>query len=369
VTIREALQRALDERAYTYVRTGERGTRGFVVGVGDTLLLFQRFNDFVPYGYLIVRLPSIHEVDSDGPDLRFFGSMMAAEGLSPARPDFIVPLDSLQAALRSIQQRGILVELQQENFDGEWGVEVGRLLDVYEQHTVLQLVSASGEWEDGECVLETPAVWRVVLATAYVEALQKYSGDPMTPRRHDRFRVRARSGLRESLQRALELRAYAWIETAGYRTMGFVIGVTDQLVLIHSFFDLADDGFVLIPTHLVGEVSWDGENPRFFGRMMEGEQLLDGVGHDIPVRLDSLPHALQAIRDQELLVQVDDRDEAHVGRLVESDDARTTLRYLSASGVWEDVREVETAHIVRVGFGNAYLRAFAKYASQPEGAS
>ncbi len=143
--VRPVLQRALDGRAYVEIRMDYRAMRGFVLAVSDTLVLFHRYSELFPYGYSIVHLHSIAEVDHDDPGLRFFASMLAAEGLVPTPPAFTVPLDSLPRALQALKEQRILVELQREDYDSEHGLEVGRLLNVHEQHTVLQLVSAAGE--------------------------------------------------------------------------------------------------------------------------------------------------------------------------------------------------------------------------------
>lgn len=94
------LRKALDERAYVWVEGAHTSFMGFVLGLSDSCVLIQRFNDFAEYGYAVLRRDIVAEVTYKTRSLAFFEHMMKGEGiLSRVGLGFELPLDSMHAAL------------------------------------------------------------------------------------------------------------------------------------------------------------------------------------------------------------------------------------------------------------------------------
>jgi hypothetical protein len=177
------------------------------------------------------------------------------------------------------------------------------------------------------------------------------------------------------LRKAMEERAYVWVHGPHTCFMGFVLGLSESLVLIQRFQDFAEYGYAVLRRDVVGEVLYRTRPLIFFQRMMKAEGVLGRVGLPFELPLDSMDAALLALQKQRSLVMFerdddysDDEDEWTadedwtVGEVLSSDAEKTEVRHVSSSGQWEErVRVLETPQIQRIEFESPYLRNIAKY--------
>jgi hypothetical protein len=174
--VSELLEKAYAERAYVWVYGPHACFMGFVLGLSESFVLVQRFQDFAEYGYALVRRDTIGDVLYRTRPLAFFEQMMEREGvLERVGLPFELPIGSMSVALRSIQQNRALVmfELDLADEDGEW--PVGEVLSADDARTELRHVSAWGEWEDRIRTLETSLIQRIEFESPYLRALAKYA--------------------------------------------------------------------------------------------------------------------------------------------------------------------------------------------------
>lgn len=170
------------------------------------------------------------------------------------------------------------------------------------------------------------------------------------------------------LERALAQRCYVWVHGPDFTFMGFIVDLSESLVLIHRFLDFADNGFAIVRRSVIEAVDVGSRSLKFFEMMMRGEGVIGSLEAEFAIPMDSLASALRAIQSQRFLVLLDrgaheDPDsEFNVGELLTVDDLHTRIRFVTSWGEWQNDSVVEMPHIVRTEFGTPYLRALQKYA-------
>jgi hypothetical protein len=164
----------------------------------------------------------------------------------------------------------------------------------------------------------------------------------------------------ELLQSACDQRRYVWLQ--GLRPFtGFVLAVSESLVLVHDFNDFMHDGYAVMRRDTISElrcsISDDEHSMKFFEQMMvkEGAVARVGIGYTVP--LDSIASAARALH-----APVD--EDLHVGMVLSADDLRIRTKCVTSSGEWLDAEcELITSHVQLIEFGSAYLKALQKYST------
>lgn len=169
------------EKRYLWLTGMDYTFMGFVLGLTDSFVLFQRFRDFAPNGYAVVRRDLLTEVVGNSPAVRFFERMLAGEGiLEKVGLRFDVPLDSIVAVIRAVQRERLFVLLtcsEHRDPDVDREYDVGEILCCDDELTKLRYLTAAGAW-DGESDLATCDIERIEFDTPYLVNLQKYAGPP-----------------------------------------------------------------------------------------------------------------------------------------------------------------------------------------------
>ena len=173
-----------------------------------------------------------------------------------------------------------------------------------------------------------------------------------------------------TLKVAIERRKYVWLTGPDFTFMGFVLGLSDTLVLFQRFRDFSENGYAVIARRVVEEISSDSPALRFFEHMMAGEGLLSQVGLRLPISISSIAQTLESVRASRLFVTIvcaehheEGSDLEHdVGEVLAVGAEAVTLRQVSASGVFLEKLNVEFSEIERIEFGSPYLLHLQKYA-------
>ncbi len=154
-------------------------TNGFVVAVGEQLVLLQAFHDFYPEGLAILRIHDITDVRS-GEHERFWERMLQGEGITAATLSReLPPLDSMPRLLSALLERGENVILECEDDDGPiCDFYIGCLLKVDDVVVEFANFDALGRWDEEPHRIELDEITLVELETPYLRILSKHVQSP-----------------------------------------------------------------------------------------------------------------------------------------------------------------------------------------------
>jgi len=153
---------------------------------------------------------------------------------------------------------------------------------------------------------------------------------------------------------------------------GYLIAMSDDLALLHTFDDFEPDGYMIIRTDDVEDVT-RGKHERHWDRMLGGEGLLSGLDPEFSIDLSSMRTAIADIQRLfgKMVIQCEDRDEddeetMYLASVVELTDRDAVIDELDATGHWGDEPEaIPYLDITTVEFDTPYINRFWKYAEGP----
>ncbi|MEO0476270.1 MAG: hypothetical protein AAF085_09945 [Planctomycetota bacterium] len=151
-------------------------SEGFVIGLSNSLCLYQYFRDFFCDGYCVCRLQDITDIES-GEKEAFFTRRAIALGYAVAggtAPRFDTPLDSWSALLNKLQSENIHVGLHAEA-EKSRAMTVGELIDVTNTKVVLRACSVLGEWHEENAVYEMDEISFLQFGDRYINAFQTFT--------------------------------------------------------------------------------------------------------------------------------------------------------------------------------------------------
>ena len=177
MTFRPDLEGARDDRSFVQVRRsrGELVIDGFVLAVGERVVLLQQFRDFAPDGWTLLRIDDIVgiEIARD-----FWQRVLRAEDLGPH--PLPLPIDgplTFTSALRAAGGRGRLAIVECEAENDEDDFLLAQVLTVDDLRARLRPVSMEGTWFTVETIVMT-TVTRVQLETPYALMYAKHGEPP-----------------------------------------------------------------------------------------------------------------------------------------------------------------------------------------------
>ena len=149
---------------------------------------------------------------------------------------------------------------------------------------------------------------------------------------------------------------------------GFVLGLGNDLVLLHQFHDFYPEGYTVLRIADIKRVR-SGEHERFWDRMIKGEGLMEQVGIAYEVPLDDFQSLLTALhgREQHVVVECEDRktaeyDDFFIGRVVALDDDSVSLLTFDSLGSWNtEPSIIAFSDITQIQFDTPYIRSITKY--------
>ena len=152
---------------------------GYVVGLGDALVLVHQFHDFYPEGYAALRLEDITSIRS-GPYERVWERMLEAEGLIAglrlANPPRLSSVRELLIDL-STRRETVIVECE----DLEDAIEdfyIGRILDVGADTLHFANFDALGNWDAEAHAIALDEITIVQFATPYARTFARHLERP-----------------------------------------------------------------------------------------------------------------------------------------------------------------------------------------------
>lgn len=153
------------------------------------------------------------------------------------------------------------------------------------------------------------------------------------------------------------------------RCNGFVLGLSEDWVLVNQFHDFASEGYTILRVNDICGVR-SGEYERKWESMLASEGTLDQVGITYEVGLQNIRSILESLHglERNIIVECEDQDDSdedefYIGRIVKVvEDDHLQFKHFDALGRWEeDVVELPLSRITKVQFDTPYIITFSKY--------
>lgn len=157
-------------------------TNGFVLDVGDDLVIVQQFHDFYEEGCSVLRLCDIDDVRS-GEHERYWERLFAAEGIRRREQAPLgVRATRMADVLRACQEAGAgaIVEYESE-YDDDAAFILGLVREVEEDRVHMLALDPLGRWADVPSV-DLVDITAVQLDTPYIRTYLRHAGPPPTAR-------------------------------------------------------------------------------------------------------------------------------------------------------------------------------------------
>ncbi|MCB9569715.1 MAG: hypothetical protein H6710_21275 [Myxococcales bacterium] len=174
VRVRSALAEAARERRYVQI-SGRSGVQvsGFVLDVGDALVLLAKVHDLSFDGYEVVRLSAIDKVRRSAVDEFFEGMIRGAGEAIPADPG-LGSLTAMGAVLRGIGERWSVVGIEHEDdaLEDALRFRVGAILGADDLRVRLRYITTTGHFRGVE-VITTHQITSVAFGAPYYDAFAR----------------------------------------------------------------------------------------------------------------------------------------------------------------------------------------------------
>ncbi len=155
------------------------------------------------------------------------------------------------------------------------------------------------------------------------------------------------------------------------RLNGYLLGLSDQLGLLHCFHDFMPDGYIVFRLAYVETVR-SNEYERFWDRMLAAEGLLSGVDEKPEVDLTSFGSAIRSISNhfQMMIIESqfpgEESQDFYIGQVVSLKKDEVVFDHFDGLGRWESEPSViPLREISFVQFATPYIEIFGKYLDGP----
>jgi hypothetical protein len=143
---------------------------GFVVGVGDALVMLHRLSDRIDLdGYEILRLRDVTAFRDDFPQASFYRRALELKGETAMEPEAI-DLSSVAAALRGVGEAQPLITLHRERAAPD-EVAIGRVRQTLPSGVRLHWITPSAEWADDDTLYRYDSITRIEFGGEYERTL------------------------------------------------------------------------------------------------------------------------------------------------------------------------------------------------------
>lgn len=157
------------------------------------------------------------------------------------------------------------------------------------------------------------------------------------------------------------------VDSADEPVFGYLIGLSDDLALLHTFADFDPDGYLIVRTDDVEEVR-RSEHEAFWDKMLAAENALSGLIRPPEIDLGSVRAAVASVAAQypHMIIETEDTDEQgeewrnfHLGVLLEAHDDFAEFHGYNGLGVWaEKPVLLWYSDITLIRFDTRYANAF-----------
>jgi hypothetical protein len=177
--LRKRLKRlARDQRFLRITRSlpGDPSDNGFIVGVGEELILLHQFHNFHPECYVVMLLDDVQDIRS-GKREKLFADIIRGESI---HTDYslkeILDLKSVEILMKSLVARYefVILECESRIWSGEDDFYIGRLLSVDEEKTTLRYLSSLGVLDSGATSVQHRDVTKIEFDSPYINLMSRH---------------------------------------------------------------------------------------------------------------------------------------------------------------------------------------------------
>lgn len=149
---------------------------------------------------------------------------------------------------------------------------------------------------------------------------------------------------------------------------GFIHKIEANLLIIQQFHDFFCEGYVIIKLSDIIRFR-SNEYERFFENILQKEGLLNKVGYNYSLPLNSIESVLHYfIKEQQIIIvecesiESDDDDKFYIGKAVDIEDSIIWFIEINALGKWEKTEiGIKIRNITQIQFDTPYIQIFSKY--------
>ncbi|MFN0110700.1 MAG: hypothetical protein ACKVZH_17720 [Blastocatellia bacterium] len=176
--------------------------------------------------------------------------------------------------------------------------------------------------------------------------------------------------LKKKLSSAVSKKRLAFVERRNItaeNSHGFVLQVSDDLVLFQQASDFLIDGYAVIRLEDITSLR-SGIYERFFEKMYRGEGVMAQIGELPAVDLSDWKSLLKSLKKigQNVIIECENLDDGlfYIGKLVRVNQRSVEILHFDALGKWEEEPStVRYDEITQVRFDEQYIKIFSKYLS------
>lgn len=153
-------------------------------------------------------------------------------------------------------------------------------------------------------------------------------------------------------------------------TTGFVLDVSDQLVLMQETDDFRTLGYHLFPLDSIKHVRFN-KNDKTVNRILKAEKQHETVGIDYDINIETWQTAAQDVMKTKLCVisecEHEDQEYFCIGQIKEVKGKSIHIRYFNAEGILDDENtKHKFKHVTKLSFDDQYANVFFKYVKERE---
>lgn len=145
------------------------------------------------------------------------------------------------------------------------------------------------------------------------------------------------------------------------------IARSEELLLVHVFYDFYPDGYRIIRLEDIYDVIRDGSE-MFFERIIGAEGVYVNLKAPARLNLTSWKTALESLRGRYdyCILECDEEEDFLIGRVMEIRDWELTFWYFDATGKWDDELDVvDYEDLTAISFDDNYTNTIIKYIPRP----
>ena len=150
------------------------------------------------------------------------------------------------------------------------------------------------------------------------------------------------------------------------RLNGYILGISDRLLLMHCFDDFEPDGYTVCRIRDVIELR-HGPYEVWFDHILRSESLVAGIKLSHRIDISSWTTAFRSISRHygHMIVECEydnDEEDFYIGELIETRSRSIQFRDYDALGYWsKTLKSIKQADITKVQFDTPYINVFSKY--------
>ncbi|PTR00819.1 hypothetical protein C8P68_10146 [Mucilaginibacter yixingensis] len=146
---------------------------------------------------------------------------------------------------------------------------------------------------------------------------------------------------------------------------GYILGFSDDLILIQNVIDFDIDGYSVFPTNQIDKIRFN-RSDKYFNKMMQWEKLSDTININYQIRLNNWRAAFSSLKENNLKVIVECESSAldtfTIGSITKVGTTYVYVKHFDATGlIDEEETSIDYASISKVTFDSRYINIFSKY--------